>query len=114
MAVLGNRFRSFALVAIAMSAPALLAAGCDGDEVDTGRLEEQIAQKLDVQVSCPDQDWEEGKQFTCVGAAPGSPTPDGSPRTTNVLVTLGDKDTGSASFQVERGPATGTATIKVP
>jgi len=98
----GNRGTRRRLGAVsAVGAAAVLAlgtlGGCSvsvgGDDLDTGELEESIADGLmdegvDAEVSCPDDiEAEEGGEFTCTATAP-----DGTTATVAVTQTNDDGD----------------------
>ena len=65
---------------IAIVAAGLLAAGCGGDEIDTGQMEQDLVGQLsldagvdpaEVSVECPEgQEAEEGNEFQCTLTAP--------------------------------------------
>ena len=91
------------IAAAAIIALASLAAGC-GSTVDSGQMEEDIADQLskqagvdaaDVSVDCPDdQEAEEGNKFDCTLTAPN-----GDDVTVNVTIT-----DGGDSFEAEVPP----------
>jgi Domain of unknown function (DUF4333) len=65
---------------LAIAAAGVLAAGCGGDTVDTGQMEEDLVAQLssdagvdpaEVSVECPeDEEAEEGNEFQCTLTAP--------------------------------------------
>ena len=65
---------------IAIVAAGLLVAGCGGDEIDTGQMEEDLVGQLsldagvdpaEVSVECPEgEEAEEGNEFQCTLTAP--------------------------------------------
>jgi hypothetical protein len=83
------------------SVPALLAAlavgasACGGTTIDSGKLEDEIADQLGIQVVCPDdQDAEEGNEFTCTGVSVAPPEPGAVPQT-------GPPETQTVTVRVE-------------